>query len=111
MVLAAPWRHDPHPDHRACGRAAATVAAERGLPLLEFPVWMTYWADPDSIEAADLALIKLTTDVAADLAHRRACAAFVSQLDPLSEDLGPVVPPGMLRHHSQQLLIMPDRSA
>ena len=111
VVLAAPWRHDPHPDHRACGRAAASVAAERGLALLEFPVWMTYWAHPDAIEAADLALIKLTTDVAADLAHRRACVAFVSQLEPLREDLGPVVPSEMLSHHGQQLLITPDASA
>lgn len=110
VVLAAPWRDDPHPDHRACGRAAAAVAAERDLPLLQFPVWMTYWSDPGSVEADDLPLIKLSTDVAADLAHRRACTAFASQLDPLVEGLGPVVPPGMLRHQSQQLLIMPDGS-
>ena len=108
IILAAPWRGDPHPDHRACGRAAAAVAAERGLPLLEFPVWMTYWAEPNSAEAASMPLIKVATDVIADLAHRRACAAFVSQLDPLDDGLGPVVPPGMLRHHSQQLLIMPE---
>lgn len=108
IILAAPWRHDPHPDHRACGRAAAAVATERGLPLLEFPVWMTYWTDPDAAEAAAWKLIKVSTDVAADLAHRRAVAAFTSQLDPLDEELGPVVPSGMLRHHSQQLLIMPE---
>lgn len=107
VVLAAPWRHDPHPDHVACGRVAAKVAAERGIPLLQFPVWMTYWADPTSAEAESMALVKLSTDVTADLAHRRAVAAFVSQFDPLQDDLGPVLPSGMLRHHSQQLLIMP----
>ena len=106
VVLAAPWRHDPHPDHRACGRVAASVAAERGLPLLEFPVWMSYWADPDSPEAASMSLVRISTDLAADLAHRRAAAAFVTQLRPLDDGLGPVVPPGMLRHHSQQLLII-----
>jgi LmbE family N-acetylglucosaminyl deacetylase len=108
VILAAPWRHDPDPDHRACGRVAAAVATERRLPLLQFPVWMTYWADPTSAEAESMSLIKVSTDVIADLAHRRAAAAFVSQFDPLRDDLGPVVPAGMLRHHSQQLLILPE---
>jgi LmbE family N-acetylglucosaminyl deacetylase len=108
IVLASPWEHDPHPDHRACGRVAAIVAAERDLPLLQFPIWMTYWADPGSGIAESMKLIRLSTDVAADLAHRQACASFVSQLDPLQDDLGPVVPPDLLRHHRSQLLIMPD---
>ena len=37
VILAAPWRHDPHPDHRACGRVAAAVATERGLPAAGVP--------------------------------------------------------------------------
>lgn len=47
IVIAAPWRHDPHPDHRAVGEAAAPIA----------PGW------------------------------------------------GAVVPPAMLAHHDQQLLL------
>ena len=85
-----------------------SVWAERGLPLLEFPVWMTYWADPTSAEAESMRLIKLSSDVSADLAHRRAVAAFTSQLNSLRRDLGPVLPTGVLRHHSSQLLIMPE---
>jgi len=49
VVIAAPWRHDPHPDHRACARAAVRVADERGLPSIEFPVWAAYWGDPGVI--------------------------------------------------------------
>jgi LmbE family N-acetylglucosaminyl deacetylase len=106
VVLAAPWAHDPHPDHGACGRAASAVAARLGLPLLQYPVWMTYWADPTSAEATSMALIRVRTEVAADLAHRRARAWFVSQFDPLRDDLAPVIPPDMVDHHHSQLLIM-----
>lgn len=37
-LVAAPWRHDRHPDHEAAGRAAATACAATGAGLLEYPV-------------------------------------------------------------------------
>ena len=104
VALAAPTRIDPHPDHRAVGRAAARVAEERGLTLLEYPVWLTFWADP-----ADLGqrrLVRVDTDALADADRDRALGCFASQLDPLADDLEPVVPPAMLAHHAEQRLVL-----
>ena len=106
LVLAAPWRGDPHPDHQAVGRAAARVAEQLGLPLLEYPVWMTYWSPPDALRAADQALVVLTTEPRDDVAHREATGAFVSQIEPLTPSASPVVPAAMLEHHRRQLLIL-----
>ena len=108
LVLACPWRCDPHPDHRAVGRATATLAGRHGWPVLEFGVWMTYWSDPAELAADGRRLGVLATDEADEEAHRRACGAFATQLQPLAPGLGPVVPPSMLSHHHQQLLVLPD---
>ncbi len=48
-LVAAPWREDPHPDHRSAGRAAAAAAAASGARLVEFPVRL--WLDADAAEA------------------------------------------------------------
>ena len=42
-LLAAPWRHDGHPDHEAVGRAAAAAAHRTDARLLEYPVWVWHW--------------------------------------------------------------------
>lgn len=44
---AATWRGDGHPDHEAVGRAAAVAAERTGARLMEYPVWMWHWAQPD----------------------------------------------------------------
>lgn len=62
LEVAAPWRHGPRPDHRAYGAVAAEVAADFGITLLEFPVWMTYWCDPGSMEAGSARLVRVVTD-------------------------------------------------
>lgn len=105
VVLAAPWRFDPHPDHQAVGRAAVEVARSRNIELIEYPVWMTYWSEPDRIDAAGQQVVVVDQDQAANEAHRAACHCFISQLEPLAPHLTPVVPPAMLAHHHQQLLI------
>ncbi|MGI8456569.1 MAG: PIG-L deacetylase family protein [Propionibacteriaceae bacterium] len=105
VAIAAPWRHDPHPDHQAMGRAAAQVAARCAVPLLAFPVWMTYWTDPDDPSARGVDLLEIDCGSGADAAHAAACARFVSQLSPLAPGLTPVVPPTMLAHHDRQLLL------
>lgn len=112
VVLAAPWRGDPHPDHRAAGRATARVAAATGLPLVEFGVWMTYWAEPAAVEDRGQVLLVVPHGEDADRAHARACRAFSSQLEPITAYTTPVVPPEMLAHHREQLLIVsPDLAA
>ena len=107
VVVAAPWRGDPHPDHQAVGRAAEAAGRSRGVPTLAYGVWMTYWSEPEDLAADGRRLAVLTTDDADEEAHLRARSAFVSQLEPLAPGLGAVVPPGMLAHHHEQLLILP----
>ncbi len=106
VVLAAPWRHDPHPDHRAVGEAAARVAAEHGVRLFEFPVWMTYWMSPSDPLAERSSMARLSSTPQVDQAHADACACFRTQLQPVVAGWGAVVPPAMLAHHDQQLLLV-----
>jgi LmbE family N-acetylglucosaminyl deacetylase len=111
VVLATPWRHDPHPDHRALGRAGATVAGELDLPIIEFGVWMTYWSVPDDLHAAGQSLLVLDHDPSAESAYAEACRAFGSQLQPLGQHLTPVVPAEMLEQHRSQLIIVSEEFA
>lgn len=43
----APWPGDPHPDHRATGRAAAAVAPVTAHGW-SYPVWMWAWSTPEN---------------------------------------------------------------
>ncbi|MDH4572524.1 PIG-L deacetylase family protein [Salinicola acroporae] len=45
-VLVTTWRGDGHPDHEATGRVCAQLADDRGLALIELPIWMWHWAEP-----------------------------------------------------------------
>jgi LmbE family N-acetylglucosaminyl deacetylase len=110
VVLASPWRQDPHPDHRAVGRATEAVAGRLRLPHVEFGVWMTYWSDPEDLIVDQRRLLIVDTDDSAENAHGLACAEFVTQLQSMAPGLGPVVPPAMLAHHRQQLVVLPLRT-
>jgi len=48
-VLAAPWVLDPHPDHEACGRAAARAAKTCGSPLVSYFFWTWHYKPIDSV--------------------------------------------------------------
>ncbi len=105
-VLLAPHPLDPHPDHRAVGGSVARVAAQAGVPVWHFGIWLTYWGDPGT----DLggSLVRVRVDEADDRAWRDAVGCFESQIAPLADGWGPVVPPEMLAHHDEQLLVLPD---
>lgn len=97
-VVLAPWRGDGHPDHDSCGRAAATVAADRGATLLEYPIWAWHWARPgdERVPWERARRLSLTGDVAA--AKSRAIDRFTSQttaLGPRPEQAA-VLPPEIL---------------
>ncbi|MCT1458152.1 bifunctional PIG-L family deacetylase/class I SAM-dependent methyltransferase [Aestuariimicrobium sp. p3-SID1156] len=58
-LLVAPWRHDGDADRNAYGWAAARVAHERAVRLLEYPIWWwhrgdTYGEWPGSAVRVDL---------------------------------------------------------
>ncbi len=99
VLLCAPWRGDGHRDHRVAGEVAATVAAEHGARLLEYPVWWWHWGDPWSAQGPEhLRALALTPDDRA--AKARALATHRSQIGPLSPDPRDAATLGteMLRH-------------
>ena len=116
--VAAPWRGDGHRDHRVTGEVVAELVAaqadERGIRLVEYPVWMWHWATPDDPRVPWAGLRALPLDPAAQHAKRRAIAAHASQVRPLSdapEDRA-VLLPAFLRHagRDREVLIVPDPS-
>ena len=113
--VAAPWRGDGHRDHRVTGEVVAELvaaqAAERGIRLVEYPVWMWHWATPDDPRVPWADLRALPLDPAARQAKRAAIDAHASQVRPLSdapEDRA-VLLPAFLRHaeRDREVLIVP----
>lgn len=98
-AVVAPWREDGHPDHAAVGRAAAAVAADLDVVLLEAPIWAWHWGRPgDAWPGAvrfDLADGDSAAKARATLLHR-------SQVRPLSAEPGDEVllTPAVLEHFS-----------
>jgi LmbE family N-acetylglucosaminyl deacetylase len=90
-VIVSPWRSDGHPDHDACGRAAARASAASGRPLWEAPVWMWHWARPNDRRVPWLRLQALAISDAALACKQAALAAHVSQLTPRSATHGAVL--------------------
>jgi LmbE family N-acetylglucosaminyl deacetylase len=81
--ILAPWRGDGHPDHEACGRAAAAVVARGNGRIRFFPVWAWHWATPASPAARALLASAERHDLSPRAVHakRTALAAFKSQRD------------------------------
>ncbi|AWF99265.1 PIG-L family deacetylase [Clavibacter michiganensis] len=102
--VAAPWRGDGHRDHRVTGEVVAelvgALAAERGIRLVEYPVWMWHWATPDDARVPWAAMRALPLDAHLREAKRAAIRAHASQVDPLSDapEDAAVLQPGFLRH-------------
>ena len=97
-TLLAPWRDDPHPDHRAAGRAARQAAHRTDARLLEYPIWAWHQLHPADLPWSRALRLELT-----DEERRRkqdAIDAHISQVRPLSDDPrdAAVVTPDMLTH-------------
>lgn len=90
-VIVSPWRLDGHPDHDACGRAAARASVVSGRPLWEAPVWMWHWARPNDARVPWMRLQALAVSDAARASKQAALAAHVSQLTPRSSSHGAVL--------------------
>jgi LmbE family N-acetylglucosaminyl deacetylase len=94
---AATWRGDGHPDHEAVGRAAATAVARTDAVLVEYPVWMWHWAEPDDAAVPwDRAFAAPLTE--ATIARKRSAAqCFTSQFVAPGAGEEPCLPPFVLR--------------
>jgi LmbE family N-acetylglucosaminyl deacetylase/SAM-dependent methyltransferase len=49
-LVVAPWSGDGHPDHRIVSELCAEICALLLIRMIEYPIWMWHWANPDSIE-------------------------------------------------------------
>ena len=61
-LLVAPWERDPHPDHEACGRAAATAATRTGATLISYFFWTWHRFRPECLNELQLGRLALSTD-------------------------------------------------
>jgi len=98
-LCLAPWWHDGHPDHDACGNAAVAVTAAVGAQLLGYLVWAWHWADPRSADLPWLDCRRFDFDRRTAARKRWATGAFLSQTRPLGPDRAgaPLLPPDVLR--------------
>jgi LmbE family N-acetylglucosaminyl deacetylase len=100
----APFRGDGHPDHEACGRAAAEVAED----LVEAPIWAWHWATPgdERIPWKRARAVALPEDVMAR--KEAAIAEFRTQVTAIGPGLadGPVLPERVLDHFRRRFEVV-----
>jgi LmbE family N-acetylglucosaminyl deacetylase len=87
-LLVAPWSRDPHPDHEACGRAAATAARRTGATLLFYFFWTWHHFRPESLNGLSLRRLALSAD-----ARARRARALICHRSQLHRDEGPPILP------------------
>lgn len=112
-LYLSPWARDGHPDHNACGFAAARAAQWRGAHLLEYLVWAWHWGRPDdeSWPWDDCRTLQLSRRTVAR--KRWATHAFVSQTRPFGSgyDQSPVLPPAVMRRFWRPFEVFIDTQA
>ena len=79
-VVFTTWRRDGHPDHEACGLAAAIAAGACRATVVEMPVWTWHWAAPGDARLPWSRARRL--DLGGDVLRRKreAVGCFTSQL-------------------------------
>ncbi|PFG68510.1 LmbE family N-acetylglucosaminyl deacetylase [Propionibacteriaceae bacterium ES.041] len=91
-ICLSTWPQDGHPDHDACGRAAARAAAGVGARLLSYPVWWWHWGRPDDPTGPRPAARRVALPADLQQLKAEAVAAFTSQLEPPGPGRDPVLP-------------------
>lgn len=81
-LLVSTWIGDGHRDHRVLGEIAGELAADRGLELWQYPIWMWHWGDPSHPDVPWDALTTFGLDDGEMLSKAQALRAFVSQTTP-----------------------------
>jgi LmbE family N-acetylglucosaminyl deacetylase len=72
-LLVAPWPHDPHPDHEACGRAAATAAHRTGATLICYFFWTWHRFRPECLKGLPIRRLALSADARSRRARALSC--------------------------------------
>jgi LmbE family N-acetylglucosaminyl deacetylase/SAM-dependent methyltransferase len=91
-LIVATWRGDGHRDHRVVGEICAELAGQRGIRLLEYPIWMWHWGSPYESDAEEvpgsLAWVAHSLAASARSAKSDALRAYRSQVDGLGDAPG-----------------------
>ena len=82
--ILAPWPHDFHPDHEACGVAAQQIARKTGARLTFYFFWTWHRGTPALVKGLNLQAFPL--DAAHQTARAEAVASHASQLQHISGD-------------------------
>ncbi|HEX4285427.1 MAG TPA: PIG-L family deacetylase [Terracidiphilus sp.] len=82
--IVAPWPHDFHPDHEACGRAALELARRTGARLTFYFFWTWHRGAPSLMK--DFQLKSFALSPAQQKSKARAIAFHASQLQHKSGD-------------------------
>lgn len=99
-VLVTTWCLDGHPDHESVSQAAMQACLIAGCRLLQAPVWMWHWAEPDDSRVPWGDLVALNLPDYAIAAKQRALAQHRSQLAERGS-LGPVLMPSIVERASR----------
>ena len=102
-IVVSTWRLDGHPDHGACGLAAARACSAVHCRLLEAPVWMWQWGLPNDQRVPWHRLVGLPLTNSAMQAKQKSISAHVSQLEPRSASQAPVLGRTMLERFSRRV--------
>ncbi len=100
----APFEHDGHPDHEACGRAARRSCALAGAGHAQYPVWAWHWSTPSQLER--WAPRRVPMSAAARRAKQAARRAHRSQIGPSPGGGPPIVPSSLCRLLSRPLEVL-----
>ena len=87
-LLVAPWSNDPHPDHEACGRAAATAASRTGATLISYFFWTWHRFRPECLRGLPLRRLMLSPDAS----FRRARALYCHHSQLHRDEGTPILP-------------------
>jgi LmbE family N-acetylglucosaminyl deacetylase len=90
-VVVTTWSLDGHPDHEAASQAAKHACKALGAELVQAPVWMWHWAEPDDARIPWGDLVALDLPEHAVKAKQEALHCHQSQLVARSNADGPVL--------------------
>ncbi|MFI1377964.1 PIG-L deacetylase family protein [Embleya sp. NPDC020886] len=77
------WRGDGFADHESTGRAADVACRETGVGLLEFPLRMWQWAEPDDSRVPWSRALRVDLTEVQQARKERALSCLASQIAPL----------------------------
>ena len=88
QTILAPWRFDPHPDHRATWQIVdrANSLPDYSLTLIEYPIWLNELAEADDVpDENEIRMWRLDIEKVVDI-KQKAIRAHASQITDLIDD-------------------------